>query len=226
MRYKVVIFDLDGTLLDTLQDLTQSVNTLLNRYNFPTHDSATISSFVGHGAPYLLKESLPLERQEASSSYLEEFLSIYKDQNAHTTLYMGVDKVLDFLVSQNVRLSLFTNKPKSPTEAYLNSYLQPWTFFPAISQSPNSPTKPDPQGIYEILKTHHCTAKEAVYIGDSEVDIETAHNAGIPSISVSWGFRSYEQLKNAGAEHIITSPEQLLIFFQSAFDNRKPTRLY
>ena len=210
MTIKAVIFDLDGTLLDTLGDLTAATNQFLAGRNFPTHTQESISSFVGYGSLVLLQKALPIDKMESAEGLMDEFLAIYKKQTHHTSLYPGIAQLLTALGERGTLMALYTNKPKGPMEIVLDKFLSPWTLSPAIGQDATSPKKPDPQGIYTILEQLGITADQAVFVGDSEVDIETGLNANMTTVGVTWGFRTHQQLKACKASVIINTPLELL----------------
>ena len=210
MNYKTIIFDLDGTLLDTLVDLTNSVNHTLSIYHEPNRSIDEIRTFVGQGVSILLKRSFttPL-----SDSMLNEALEVFRTHyfvhmNDHTCIYDGLESVLLTLSNQDKQLAIVSNKldhaVKQLNEEYFSSYI------PLAIGTPASYKKPDPYCLYQVMEHYQSCANDTIYVGDSEVDIQTAHNAGLKCIGVSWGFRGHQFLKEHGADYIVDSPEELL----------------
>lgn len=208
-----IIFDLDGTLLNTLEDLTNSVNYAMEKFGFPVHTIEEIRSFVGNGAPKLIERSIP---QGTENPSYEAVLAAFKEHYAahcedKTKPYEGVMELLAQLKEKGCRMAVVSNKfdgaVKRLCKKYFGSYLET-----AIGESADVKRKPAPDTVYRALHELSCDGSRAVYVGDSEVDIQTARNASLPCISVTWGFRTEEQLKAAGAEEkfMLSSPLGLL----------------
>lgn len=208
-----IIFDLDGTLLNTLEDLTDSVNYAMEKFGFPVHTIEEIRSFVGNGAPKLIERSIP---QGTENPSYEAVLAAFKEHYAahcedKTKPYEGVMELLAQLKEKGCRMAVVSNKfdgaVKRLCKKYFGSYLET-----AIGESADVKRKPAPDTVYRALHELSCDGSRAVYVGDSEVDIQTARNASLPCISVTWGFRTEEQLKAAGAEEkfMLSSPLGLL----------------
>lgn len=208
-----IIFDLDGTLLNTLEDLTDSVNYAMEKFGFPVHTIEEIRSFVGNGAPKLIERSIP---QGTENPSYEAVLAAFKEHYAahcedKTKPYEGVMELLAQLKEKGCRMAVVSNKfdgaVKRLCKKYFGSYLET-----AIGESADVKRKPAPDTVYRALHELSCDGSRAVYVGDSEVDIQTAKNASLPCISVTWGFRTEEQLKAAGAEEkfMLSSPLGLL----------------
>lgn len=208
-----VIFDLDGTLLDTLEDLTDSVNYAMERFGFPVHTIEEIRSFVGNGAPKLIERSIPQGKENAS---YDAVLAAFKEYYAahcedKTNPYEGIMALLARLKDQGYRMAVVSNKfdgaVKRLCEKYFGGYMEA-----AIGESADVKRKPAPDTVYRALRELSSDGSNAVYVGDSEVDIQTAKNASLPCVSVTWGFRTAEQLKAAGADEklMIRSPQELL----------------
>lgn len=208
-----VIFDLDGTLLNTLEDLADSVNYALRQSGFPERTIEEVRSFVGNGVAKLIERAIPDGRDNPS---YEETLRIFKNYyelhcNDKTKPYEGVIEMLSQLCKAGYKLAIVSNKfdeaVKELCELYFKGYV-----LAAIGESEHVKKKPAPDTVYQALKELSAKAEQAVYVGDSDVDIKTAANVPMSCISVTWGFRSREVLLEAGAEeaHMITVPEQLL----------------
>ena len=209
MKYRAVLFDMDGTLLNTLDDLRDGVNLILARRGYPQRTTEEICAFVGNGARQLMQLALPAESDDAElESVLEEYREWYKvNYCIKTRPYDGVEETLASLRAQGVKMAVVTNKPDATARQLAEKFFPE---LPAFGQRDDVPKKPAPDMVWNAMQMLGVTAQEAVYIGDSEVDVETARNAGLPLIAVSWGFRTEEQLRSAGAEMIVDTMEELL----------------
>lgn len=207
-----IIFDLDGTLLNTLEDLTNSVNYVMEQYDLPMHTIGEIRSYVGNGAAKLIERAIPHGMDNpAYEEMLEAFRAHYalhcEDKAAP---YEGVMELLSSLKQSGYRLAIVSNKPdravKQLYRKHFAEYVQE-----AIGESAEIKKKPAPDMVYRALADLSSDASQAVYVGDSEVDLQTAANVPMPCISVTWGFRTREQLLTAGAveEKMINLPQDL-----------------
>jgi len=204
------IFDLDGTLLDTIQDLASSVNYALGKHRFPLLEVAQVRSLVGNGIRNLIARSVPEGTDEnLTASVFAAFKSHYeKNYAVHTQPYPGIPELLQSLKEKGKKLAVSSNKA-DPIVQKLCARFFPDFFTCVRGEVEGIPRKPDPASIKLILD--HCGADKnsSLYIGDSEVDIKTAENAGIPCLSVTWGFRKEEDLISAGARHLIHHPKEI-----------------
>lgn len=209
MKYNAVLFDLDGTLLDTLGDLHLGVNVTLENHGYPQRTLEEVRAFVGNGARQLMQLALPQGTSEAElESILAEYLEWYRVNFCVTAApYTGVKAVVDALIAKGVKVAVVSNKPDATTKQLAEMF---FPGLPAFGQRDDIPKKPAPQMVWRAMETLGVTAQEAVYVGDSEVDVATARNAGLPLVAVNWGFRTTEQLVEAGAVEIVTTPEELL----------------
>jgi phosphoglycolate phosphatase len=210
---KSVIFDLDGTLADTIGDITDAVNYVLTGQGFPLHTPDEYKYFVGDGIRELMVRSLPDEKKtdrEFVDSCLITFKNYY-DVNycVHTVPYDGMTDTLKTLKEQGIRLAVVTNKNEEAAKL-VTAKLFPGIFEYVIGNSDRIKQKPDPTEVLKIMEHFGVTKTETLYAGDSYTDIETAKNAGVKSIGCLWGFRTYDELKNAGADFIIKNPEEIL----------------
>ena len=208
-----VIFDLDGTLLDTLEDLTDSVNHAMEKFGFPVHTIEEIRTFVGNGAPKLLERSIP---DGVANPDYEAALTAFKAHYAEhcedkTGPYEGVPEMLAGLKEQGYHLAVVSNKFDGAVKNLCKKYFGEFISV-SIGESEEVKRKPAPDTVYRALRELGCDASHAVYVGDSEVDIQTAKNASLPCISVTWGFRTEEKLRDEGApEHMmIRTPRELV----------------
>ena len=209
MKYNAVLFDLDGTLLNTLGDLHLGVNVTLKNHGYPQRTLEEVRAFVGNGARQLMQLALPQGTSEAElESILAEYLEWYRVNFCVTAApYDGVKAVVDALIAKGVKVAVVSNKPDATTKKLAEMF---FPGLPAFGQRDDIPKKPAPQMVWRAMETLGVTAEEAVYVGDSEVDVATARNAGLPLVAVNWGFRTTEQLLTAGAEIIVNTAEELL----------------
>lgn len=209
MKYNAVLFDLDGTLLDTLGDLHLGVNVTLKNHGYPQRTLEEVRAFVGNGARQLMQLALPQGTCEAElESILAEYLEWYRVNFCVTAApYTGVKTVVDALIAKGVKVAVVSNKPDATTKKLAEMF---FPGLPAFGQRDDIPKKPAPQMVWRAMETLGVTAEESVYVGDSEVDVATARNAGLPLVAVNWGFRTTEQLLAAGAETIVDNPGDLL----------------
>ncbi len=209
MKYQTVLFDLDGTLLDTLEDLRDGVNVVLERYGYPRHTLEEIREYVGNGAGVLISRALP---EGTAPEEIERVLAEYKEwYRIHyctkTRPYPGVAEVLEKLAAEGVKMAVVSNKPDAVTKELAKKF---FPGLPAFGQRNDIPRKPEPQMVWKALETLGADRTRACYVGDSEVDVVTAKNAGLPVVLVSWGFRTKEQLRAAGAETMVDTAAALL----------------
>lgn len=214
MAIGAVIFDLDGTLLDTLQDLWGSANAALRQYGYPERTIDEVRAFVGNGVKKLILRALDIERAEECPQFDEIFAAFRahyaEHSNDHTKPYPGVMELLERLKSAGIAMAIVSNKldaaVKQLNEIYFKEYISV-----AIGENEAAGVKKKPAAdtVLAALRELGVTTAEAVYIGDSEVDIATAKNAGLPCISVTWGFRDRHWLTAHGADTLYASPEEV-----------------
>lgn len=211
MTYNTIIFDLDGTLLNTLEDLKDSVNYALNKYGYPPRNLEEVRSFVGNGAGILIKRAVPTGTSPEDTTECFQVFHDHYDANMHnkTCPYDGIYSLLTSLKVQGYKLAIVSNKydtaVKSLCKDYYDDFIQV-----AIGESPEVAKKPAPDSVYKALEELGSTKEQAIFVGDSEVDVKTAKNAGLICIGVTWGFRNREVLEAEGADIIIDTPEDLL----------------
>lgn len=206
-----IIFDLDGTLLNTLDDLADSVNFALREHGLPERSAEEVRSFVGNGVRRLMQLSVPggLDNPQFESC-LEAFREYYsKNMNNRTRPYDGIMELLAELARNGYKLAIVSNKfdraVKGLAKEFFGDYIKV-----AIGESGGVRRKPEPDCVFEALRELSAVAGEAICVGDSEVDVKTAKNAALPCIGVTWGFRSRELLAAEGADHIIDGPMELM----------------
>ncbi len=212
MRYDTYIFDLDGTLLNTLQDLAASVNYALSLYQMPTHDIVAVRNFVGNGVRLLMERATPDGAQNPQfEAVFATFRQHYMEHSLDTTRpYDGIPEMLRELKRQGKRLAVVSNKFYAATQELVAH------FFPEIEvaigehESEGICKKPAPDTVYEALRQLGVGKENAVYVGDSDVDLMTARNSGLPCISVLWGFRDRDFLLGHGATTFVRKPSELV----------------
>lgn len=211
MKYMAVVFDMDGTLLDTLDDLADSMNRVLRRRGFPVHPTDSYRVFVGSGAARLVARALPMGHEALLEECLAEFLLEYEaGWKVKTRLYEGVAELLDALAARNIPMAVLTNKPQAFAELCMEEFLSPWRFSLTMGQRPGVAPKPDPAAPQEVIRHLRVEPAQILYLGDTDVDMFTAVNAGMCPVGVLWGFRTKEELQAAGAEVILRHPLELI----------------
>ncbi len=213
MSYKAVVFDLDGTLLDTLDDLADCMNAVLARKGFPTHPTEAYKTFVGDGMHMLAKRTLPAEKltEELADETLAGMRAQYAEHWADKTRpYDGITDMLAALLDRGLKLNVLSNKPDDFTKLCVAKFLGDYDFQIIQGIAEDCPAKPDPTGANAICKTLGIPAEETLYLGDTNTDMKTANAAGMYAVGVTWGFRSAEELKTYGAKTLIDHPSELL----------------
>lgn len=206
-----VLFDLDGTLLDTIDDLTDAVNAALDACACPRRTRAEVVSFVGNGIGQLLRRALPPTADDAQKARCAQ--TFYETYAAHccdkTAPYPGIPAALAALRDEGLLLGVLSNKADIAVQLIIGAMF-PDTFDIVAGEREGIPRKPEPQGVHALMHALGVTAAQTVYIGDSEVDVETARRAGVPLVACAWGFRGRERLLQAGADCIADTPAALL----------------
>ena len=211
MKYKAIIWDLDGTLLNTLQDLTDAVNHSLEKYGLPVRTKEEIRAIVGRGIRHLVENAVPAGTDSATTdTVFGEFCTYYAAHSADTTApYAGIPAMLAALSRAGIKMAIVSNKADFAVQDLAKQY-----FGEEISLSVGArdgvPKKPVPDMVEYALSRLGVSKSEAAYVGDSEVDVLTARNTGMDCLAVCWGFRSCETLRDAGAEQIFSTPEELM----------------
>ena len=210
MRYRLAVFDLDGTVLDTLEDLKNAANHGLSAWGYPERTLDEVRRFVGNGIRKLIERAVPPGTGEAEINKVHEsFTEFYKVHCAdNTRLYSGIPELLKNLHEAGCLTAVVSNKADYGVKALCSDYF-PGLFSIAVGEREGVRKKPAPDSVNAVLKELGVNADEAVYIGDSDVDVMTAANAHLELIAVDWGFRSRECLVNAGAAKIVSSPEDI-----------------
>lgn len=211
MRYQTAVFDLDGTLLDTLEDLYLATNAALESHSLPRRSRDEVRMFVGNGVEMLIRRAVPSCTDEKTTlAVLADFKTTYAAIcEDHTRPYDGILDMLRALREKGIRVAVVSNKFDAATKQLCQKYFGDLVEV-AIGERAGVRKKPAPDTVYEALKELGMTATGAVYIGDSDVDIQTARNCGMPCISVTWGLRDKDFLLQSGAEILVDTPERLL----------------
>lgn len=211
MKYSACIFDLDGTVLDTLQDLANSVNFALKQKGYPLRSVDEVRSFVGNGIPMLIKRAVPFGTAEND---IAETLSVFKEHysihlNDNTRPYPGVCEMLELLKQNGIKTAVVTNKAHDAacelTASFFGSLIDV-----TVGQKDGVPTKPDPETLREAMKATGADEKTSIFIGDSDVDVLTAHNGNLKCIGVTWGFRNRKNLLSAGADFLADTAQEII----------------
>lgn len=209
---RLLIFDLDGTLLNTLGDLAACCNEVLEAHGYPTHSLERYTDFIGNGVRRLVERALPDEARqpERVELLLQEFKRLYtREIDRYTQPYEGVLPLLQELARRQVPMAILSNKFQAGVDSLVARFFPHIPFVACCGQRPDWPLKPDPAADLALLAQAGVSADQALHVGDSSVDVATARAAGIPSVGVSWGFSPEEQLLEA--DHLIHHPEELLL---------------
>ena len=210
MRYDTVIFDLDGTLLDTLQDLAAAVNYALHQQGYPPRTVQEVCRFVGNGVEKLMRRAvpagLPEERIMAALAVFKEYYALHN--NDATAPYPGIEALLGHLKARGVRMAIVSNKNDPNVKALARLYF-PTTISMAVGEGGGVRAKPCPDTVLHVMNTWGCDPSRVLYAGDSDVDIQTARNAGVDCASVCWGFRPEQELRAAGATLLVHTAQEL-----------------
>lgn len=204
-----LIFDLDGTLVDSLEDLGYTTNMVLKEYGFACHDMDKYRHFVGNGATKLIERALPDDKKQLVNEARVRFDVLYNDHCLdHTKPYPGIKELIDALKDEGYHLAVVTNKPKQHAVKIVK-HLFPDTFEYIFGNTPYQPKKPDPTLVNLAMSLMDVGKHDVFYVGDSDVDIQTAINAKVKSIGCSWGFRGKAELLKAGANFVVDHPHEI-----------------
>ena len=208
--YKAVLFDLDGTLTDTLVDIADAMNRALRLHGLPEWPVEAYRYLVGNGAK-VLSERCVRERQELSAAVRQTYQAYYETHNlVQTKPYEGVPEMLQALVDRGIRLAVFSNKPDADTKAVVRHFFPEIPFAAVRGQVEGVPVKPDPTGALAVADEMGLAPGDFLYLGDTAVDMECALAAGMHPVGALWGFRTEEELRQSGAEHLARQPGDLL----------------
>ena len=213
MNHKAIIFDLDGTLLNTIEDLTDSMNLTLNRFGFKGHDQEAYKYFIGDGIETLVKRALPPESR--TPGIIAQGVEAMREEYAlrwdiKTRPYPGIPELLDALSQKGWPISILSNKPDDSTRMVVAKLLPRWAFQVVLGARPSVPKKPDPTAALEIAGLLRLPPDQVVYIGDTGTDMKTAVEAGMYPVGALWGFRTAQELLVHGAKVLLEKPLDLL----------------
>ena len=210
---RAIIFDLDGTLLDTITDIANCANKVLSDWGLPTFPVTTYSALVGDGLTNLARKALPEPHRDPSSisAFVEDYRVLYSQRwNETSKPYPGILELLDELAARSIPLAVFSNKRDDFTKVCVASFFPNIPFGEVRGERAGTPIKPDPTGALEIARALRVDPSQCLLVGDSEIDIATSLNAGMRNVGVLWGFRPQEVLEKAGAHTLISRPAELL----------------
>jgi phosphoglycolate phosphatase len=215
LKYPAIIFDLDGTLLDTIEDLADSMNQVLTDLGFPTHTLGAYKYFVGEGVEALIRRALP--QDQLRPKLLDQCLGALREEYSRrwenkTRPYAGIPELLDHLTGRGLRMAILSNKLDHFTQIMVTKLLPRWRFDPVFGARPSVPKKPDPAGALEIAGVLHLPPDHFIYLGDTGIDMQTAFAAGMVPVGVLWGFRTADELRAHGAKWLIEKPGDLISF--------------
>ena len=213
MQYEAAIFDLDGTLVNSLDDLADSANAVLHRHGFPVHDVEAYRYFVGNGSRKLIERILPADHA-VDEEFVRDFLAEYKEQYAANLLhktkpYAGIMEMLEELRRRRIPMAVCTNKHQSAAEVIMEALFPRDMFCEIIGDQVGLPRKPDPRKVLHIMENMGIAGDRTLYFGDTSVDMDTARNAGTFAVGVLWGFRPPEELSEHGADILLKHPMEL-----------------
>ncbi len=212
MKTEGIIFDLDGTLVHTIEDIAGAANELFTRHGFPEHEMDYYLKWIGNGAVKFIERAYgkPVEREQLLT-YVSEFKEIYS-RNLHnkSRVYDGVPALLDELVNRGVKMAILSNKPHLLTQKVASFYLSDWPFDPVLGQREEVPRKPDPAGAIEIAGRMGIDAAKILFVGDSDNDIYTGRSAGMVPVAVSWGYGRLIKEPAEGEYLMIHNPSELI----------------
>jgi phosphoglycolate phosphatase len=218
MTHKGIIFDLDGTLADTLADIANSMNRVLRERGYPVHPAEDYKYLIGRGLENLVSSSLPKESRLPSiiTACLASLIEDYRDNClVHTHLYPGIESLLFRLQDMGLKLAVFSNKADDLTQIIVQSLLPGIRFVKIVGARPDLPKKPDPSGARLISDLLEISPEQMIYLGDSDVDMQTARGAGMLAVGVLWGFRTKEELLLNGADHLLSDPFELMALLEN-----------
>lgn len=213
MRYTAILFDLDGTLLNTIDDLANSLNFILKQHGLPVHPVEKYKTFVGNGMEKLVRRVLPTDHHDEKTvaTILAEFKTKYNEcWHNDTKPYPGINMLLDNLESLRIRMSVLSNKADQFTSIMIDYFFGLDRFDFVVGARDGVPNKPDPTAALEIVKGSNIESSSYLYLGDSGVDMQTANAAGLYALGATWGFRSTEELEANGAKKLIYDPMEII----------------
>jgi len=218
MHYRAVLFDLDGTLIDSLADIALAANRTMEMHGFPTHPIDAYKHMIGDGLRKLILRALPPDRH-TDSALVDQCIAAYASDysqhwNIQTQLYPGIPAMFDGLAARGIRLAVLSNKPDTFTQMCARHFLNKWQLDATVGAGPLFPNKPDPSSALDIARRLSLSPQQFLYLGDMPVDMQTARNAAMTGVGATWGFRTAAELREGGAQHIVDHPSGLLELLQ------------
>lgn len=213
--FKGVIFDLDGTLIDSVADICKFANQILSKYGYPTHSLDNYIDWIGNGARKLIERAVPADMDsEEFEKLFAEYLLIYElDEHTDSVLYEGIPELLDTLNERNIPMAICTNKPYKVMGQTVKSYFSAWDFVTTMGQQDGKPKKPDPAGALQIAAMMNLAPEDILFIGDSAVDVKTGNDAGMLTICTTAGYETLENIMAAEPDVVIEEHKELLELF-------------
>ncbi len=217
MKYRAVIFDLDGTLINSLEDLADSVNEALSKHGYKTHSVSQYKKFIGNGAKQLIRNAAPESTPEnVLEDILAEYRIIYNNNYVNkTVLYPNIIKMLEALKNMDIKMAVCSNKPHKPTNEIVGKLMDTGFFEVVFGEREGVPRKPDPAALTEAAGLMGIPPEETVYMGDSGGDMVSAKNAGMFAAGALWGFRDREELEECGSQLLVADPMELVDFIKN-----------
>lgn len=208
---KTIIFDLDGTLLDSIEDIASSMNKVLESLNLPIHKIEDYKYFVGGGVDILVENALSNHSKDIKDEVIKRFKVEYDGKLHSKTLpYDGIYDLLDELKKLDINLAVLSNKPHEFTVSYVNHFFKNYDFKEVHGQKEDVPKKPDPKAAIDIVKFLNSSCENSYFVGDTKIDMQTAKSANMTAIGVLWGFRDEKELRDFGADFIVSNPLEIL----------------
>ena len=216
---KTILFDLDGTLLNTIDDLADAANWVCMQRGWPTFTVEQYKHMVGNGIPKLVERFSPegCRTPAQLADTLAQFTARYDAHKEDKTApYPGIPQLLKDLRAEGIRTAVFSNKADALCGGIIDHYFAPGSFAAVRGSRPGVPVKPDPAGLYSLMEQLGASKASTLFVGDSNVDIATGHNAGLPALGAVWGFRGAEELTAAGADELVYQPADILAYIRRA----------
>lgn len=211
MKYQAVMFDMDGTLADTLGDIAAAANHAFTQMGQPTHTLERFRYLAGQGLQRLFTDALPEAEHARAPEYMQHFRNYYAEHSMDTsTLYPGIADLLDAIIKREMKLVILTNKPDPAAHALTEKLMSQWDFDVVLGHREPYALKPDPASALAICDQLGVSPDQWLYVGDTNVDMHTAKNAGMFAVGVLWGFRDEDELRESGADVIVSNAQQII----------------
>ncbi len=213
MKFNAVIFDLDGTLIDTIEDIKDSLNIPLQKAGFPIYSTDSYYYLVGDGIREMVEKALPENKKKLTEEFVEKFREEYQQRwKLKSHLYSGISEMLNSLFKMNFTIGILSNKPDDFAKIMVKTLLPEWNFSVVRGHQVGVPIKPHPASSLKIIRELNLQSEKTIFVGDSNIDIFTAKEVGFFPVGVSWGYRTEQELLNAGAKLILNKPNELIQF--------------